>query len=75
MQVVEVTVLPHNLGDHVLRRPLRTINHSQLFKIVQSSFSDCEDLVFKPRQTDGVQFLIKEGLINLSGQNRELFNN
>lgn len=67
MQVVQITVLPHNLGDHVLCRPLRTVDYSQLFKIVESSFSDCEDLVFKPRQTDWVQFLVEKRLIDLSG--------
>lgn len=48
VQVVRVSVMPHNFGHDVLDRPRGTVDNCQLFEIRKRRLSDRIDLVFQP---------------------------
>jgi hypothetical protein len=66
---------PHDLRNDGRASPVHTENLSQLLQVDRRRFADAVDRVSKPRHAEVAKLLVEEGLAELSGEKRDVFDN
>lgn len=74
MQVVLIKVEAHHLWNGVSAGPLRSKDIDKCLQILESFFSDSENAIAQPSDTDWCQLVIEELFPELPGKDWELVN-